>query len=73
MIKFIPNVKQAWRMFSVQAMTLATAIQGAWLGAPEDLKASVPQAWVTYLTIALLACGVVGRLVHQPKVEGGAQ
>ena len=64
-MQLIPNWRQAWRMFSVQAMTLAGALQGAWLAIPPDLKAHVPDGLVYVVTLAILALGVIGRLVVQ--------
>ena len=64
-MKLIPNWRQAWRMFSVQAMTLAGAMQAAWLAMPADLKSRVPDGLVDGLTVAILALGIVGRLVDQ--------
>lgn len=61
----VPNASSAWRWFSVQAMAVAGALQGAWLAMPADLKARVPADWVDYLTIGLMVCGIVGRLVDQ--------
>ena len=68
-MKMIDEWKQAWRWFSVQAMAIAVAIQGAWLFIPEDLKAQVPPAILHWTTIALLVFGVAGRLVKQEKKE----
>jgi hypothetical protein len=68
-MKPIPNWKQCWRMLSVQAMTLAGALQGAWIFIPEDMKASIPGNVVQWVTLALLGLGVVGRLVKQEKVD----
>lgn len=68
-MKLIPNWRRAWRMFSVQAMTLAAALQGTWAMLPEDLKAALPPTLVPVVSIALLLAGVVGRLVDQPKVK----
>lgn len=68
-MKPIPNWKQCWRMLSVQAMTLAGALQGAWIFIPEDMKASIPGSVVQWVTLALLGLGVVGRLVKQEKVD----
>lgn len=65
---FVENAKNAWRWFSVQAMVLAGALQGAWMYVPDDLRASIPPGLVQGITIALLAAGVAGRLVQQtPK------
>lgn len=62
----ISEWKRAHRMFSVQAMALAAAIQGAWPLVPEDLKASLPPNVVQWVSLALLFAGIAGRLVVQP-------
>lgn len=68
-MKLIANWRKAYRMLSVQAMALATALQGAWMTMPEDLKSSVPKQAVYWLTMGLLAFGIAGRLVDQPKTK----
>jgi hypothetical protein len=65
----VDNARSAWRWFSVQAMVLAGAIQGAWAFIPEDMKASIPPGIVQGITIALLVAGVAGRLVDQSPKE----
>ena len=65
MVQFVENAKQSWKWFSMQAMTLAGAIQGTWVIMPEDLKSQVPANAVYYVTMALLAFGIAGRLVKQ--------
>jgi len=67
-MKLIPNWRRAWRMLSVQAMTLAAAVQGTWALIPEDLKAALPPSLVPAVSIVLLVAGIAGRLVQQPKV-----
>ena len=67
-MKLVPGARRAWRWFSMQAMVASAALQGAWLALPADMKATVPDRIVMIATIALLAMGVVGRLVDQ----GGA-
>lgn len=71
-MKLIPEWKKSLRMFSVQAMVLAGAIQGAWSFLPPEMVASIPDGWVRVITITLLVLGVIGRLVVQPKVSGDA-
>lgn len=66
-MKFVEDAKSAWRWFSVQAMTAAAALQGGWLMLPEDLRASVPDNAVKAVTVAILALGIIGRLVKQDK------
>jgi hypothetical protein len=65
----IPEWRRAWRMFSVQAMTGAAALLGAWEVVPADLKAQLPPGLVHGVSIALLVLGIAGRLVTQPKVR----
>jgi hypothetical protein len=65
---FVDNAKRAWRWFSVQAMVVAAAMQGAWVFIPDDMRTSIPHGLVQGATIGLLALGVAGRLVQQtPK------
>lgn len=68
-MKLIPNWRRAWRMLSVQAMTLAAAIQGAWPAIPAEMRATLPQDLVHWVSVLLLLAGIVGRLVVQPKVD----
>lgn len=68
-MKLIANWKKAWRMLSVQAMAIAGAVQGAWMFIPSDMRSSIPESTVQMVTMALLALGVVGRLVDQPKTK----
>lgn len=70
-MKLIDEVGKAWRMFSVQAMFLAGAIQAAWMTLPSDLVAQVPDQIRSGVTLALLGLGIAGRLVKQDKVSGG--
>lgn len=61
----VENAKESWKWFSMQAMTLAGALQGAWVTIPEDLKIQVPPNMVHYITLGLVVAGIVGRLVKQ--------
>ena len=72
-LELVDEARKAWRWFSVQAMVLAGAVQGAWAAFGDDLKQNVPHWLVTTITLGLLAAGIGGRLVRQgatPK-EGG--
>ena len=68
-MKLIPDARRAWRWVSVQAMVLATAIQGAWVFIPPDLKARAGDDLASIVTGAILALGVIGRLVAQDAPE----
>lgn len=64
-MKIIAEWKSAYRMFSVQAMALATALLGAWAVLPDDLRNTLPH-WVPNLAgITILIAGILGRLVKQ--------
>lgn len=67
-MKLVPEWKRCLRMFSVQAMILAGAVQGAWASLPDEMKATVSDDWLHYGTIALMVLGVIGRLVAQSSV-----
>lgn len=66
-MRLVPEWRSAWRWFSLQAMVLVAALQGAWTALPDDLKAHVPARAVTAISIALLLLGIGGRLVKQRK------
>ena len=68
-MKLIANWRKAYKMLSVQAMALATAIQGTWAVLPDDMKTTIPPQAVQWITMGLLVFGIVGRLVEQPKVQ----
>lgn len=64
-MNLIQDWKQAWKWASMNCMVGATALQGAWMYVPDDLKADLPHNLVHWLTILLLVLGVGGRLVKQ--------
>lgn len=68
-MKLIENWRQAWQMFSVQALALLAALPLVWMGLPDDVKAMVPAEWRQWIMIAIAIGGIAGRLVAQPKVE----
>ena len=63
----VENWRKSWKWFSVQAMTIAASVQGTWMPLPEEMKSSIPQSWISYVTIALMVLGVIGRLVKQDE------
>lgn len=68
-VKLIPDWRRAWRFFSVQAMVLAAAIQGAWATLPPEMISTIPDGVVRSATFVLMVLGTVGRLVDQKKDE----
>ena len=63
-MKLIANWRKAYRMLSVQSMAVATALQGAWVVLPEDMKATVPPHAVYWITMGLLVFGFPPRGAH---------
>ena len=61
----VENAKESWKWFSMQAMTLAGALQGTWVAIPEDLRTQVPVNLVHWITMGLVVAGIAGRLVKQ--------
>ena len=68
-MKLIPEWRKAWRMISVQAMTLAVAAQGAWAALPPELQSQMPDWGLKAITACILVLGIVGRLVKQDEVS----
>jgi hypothetical protein len=66
-MRLIDNVKDAWKFFSMQAMAAAVSLQAIWVALPDDLRESVPQNIVQWITIAIIVSGMVGRVVSQSK------
>lgn len=69
-MKLVDDCKGAWRHYSTKALALAGALQGAWLGIPDEIKADLPHtvakvvAWVVFVVAAL---GLGGKFVDQTK------
>jgi hypothetical protein len=66
-MKLIPDWKQAWRWFSVQALALIIALPVAWAMLPADAKAFLPDSWEPWVLVILAAGGIVGRIIDQNK------
>ena len=66
-MRLVSEWRGAWRWFSLQAMVLTAALQGAWAALPDDLKVHIPTRAVIAISIALLLLGIGGRLVRQRR------
>ena len=64
-MRLVTQWQRAWRWFSMQAMALALALQGAWMALPDEMKAQAHPRLVAVLTVLLLLLGLAGRLVRQ--------
>ena len=68
-MKLIKDWSTAYRFFSMQAMTVAAAVQGAWLTLSPEMIASLPPNTLHYVTIVLMVAGAIGRLIPQKAPE----
>jgi len=64
-MRIVDGAAGALRWYSVQAMAAALAVQAAWTALPPDLAARVPDWAASAVTAAVLALGILGRLVDQ--------
>ena len=71
-MKLIEDIKEGWALkcykwFSLQAMTIALAIQGGWAMLDSDMRAKIPYSdeVTAGLTGLLLVFGIFGRLYKQ--------
>jgi hypothetical protein len=71
-MKLVDDIKKGWALkcwkwFSMQAMAVATAIQGTWAWLDTDQRASIPYGSIVVpaLTATVLVLGMFGRLYKQ--------
>jgi hypothetical protein len=62
-MKLVENWKEAWKWFSVQAVTAAFV----WEILPAETKALVPDVIEPHLTAFFLVVAAIGRVVDQQK------
>lgn len=74
-MKLIDEWKQAYKLYSVQAMAVAGAILASWAGIPDDKQADLV-AWlpwipkvVNWAAITVLVLGMVGRVLDQKPAD----
>ena len=64
----IPNIKQAWRMFSIQAQAINTALLLSWQSLPASFQTVLPVKYLLIIAVVLLILGMVGRVIQQDNV-----
>jgi hypothetical protein len=68
-MQLVANWRGAVKWFSVRAMALGIALQWAYMALPPDMLATLPPYVGQWITIAVLVCGIVGRLIAQPETH----
>lgn len=68
-MKLIPDWRQAWRWFSVQALGALIVLPLVWPTLPPQVTAWVPPSWQPWIIVLIAGGGVLGRLVDQNKAK----
>jgi protein-S-isoprenylcysteine O-methyltransferase Ste14 len=66
-MKLIPNWREAWRWFSVQALAALVLLPVVWMALPPDIKGFLPDSWEPWTLMFIAGAGLIGRLVDQNK------
>lgn len=67
-MRLVPDWREAWKWFSVQALAILSVLPVVWMNLPPDLKAYVPREWGLALFVIIAVGGIGGRLIDQkPK------
>jgi hypothetical protein len=68
-MKLSPHWRRAWRRFSFQSLGWSLAGLAAWPNLPADLKAEIPPQVAVWALGLLLALGLIGSVIDQPKTR----
>lgn len=66
-MKLIPDWKDAWRWFSVQALIILAALPVVWSAIPSDAKGFLPDGWEPWVLFGLAIAGLIGRVIDQNR------
>jgi hypothetical protein len=64
-MKLVPDWRDAWRWFSVQALAVIIALPVVWVALPADAKSFLPDSLEPWILMLIAVGGLVGRLVDQ--------
>ena len=65
----IPNIKQAWKMFSIQAQAINAALLVSWQSLPASFQTVIPVQYLLIIAVILLVLGMVGRVIQQDAIK----
>lgn len=66
-MKLVPNVKEAYKWFSVQIMAVIAFLPVAYYMLPEETLALIPDTWKPWVVTVVAIAGIIGRVVDQSK------
>lgn len=64
-VRFVEDVRKAWRFFSVQVLALLALLPLAWEQLPPETHALIPEPWRPWIVTVLALIGIGGRLIKQ--------
>jgi len=68
-MRLIDNAASWWKMFSMQAQALNTALLVSWQALPSTLQTILPVSYLLVIAVVLLILGMVGRMVKQENIN----
>jgi len=72
-MKLVDNAKSWWKMFSMQAQVINTALLVSWQSLPSTLQTILPVQYLLIIAVGLLILGMVGRMVKQDNIDAPKQ
>jgi di/tricarboxylate transporter len=67
--KFVPDVRQAWRWFSMRIFAIIAVVPVVWVGLPADIKALVPDSWDKWIFLSITLAAVIGGIGRVTKQD----
>ena len=67
-MKLVENAGSWWKMFSMQAQVINTALLVSWQTLPTTLQTILPVEYLLVIAVGLLVLGMIGRMVKQDNV-----
>lgn len=64
-MKFIDNLPQLWKMWSVRILAVLAVIAGIWDQIPDNVKAMIPAQYLGYIVAGVSVCGIIARAIKQ--------
>ena len=64
-MKFIDNLPQLWKMWSVRILAVLAVIAGILDQIPDDVKAMIPAQYLGYIVAGVSVCGIIARAIKQ--------
>ena len=65
----VENASSWWKMFSMQAQVINTALLVSWQTLPTTLQTILPVEYLLVISVILLVLGMIGRMVKQDNIN----